>query len=77
MSKPIPSPDYVVRLDLLDAREAAVYLRNSPSTLAKYRCFGGGPTFIRISSRKTLYRRSDLDAWITARAQTSTSSEVI
>ena len=61
-------------LEVMDAKEAAEYLRTSPSTLAKYRHFGGGPTFIRQSARKTLYRRADLDAWLAARARTSTSA---
>lgn len=63
--------------EYLTPREAAIIAKSSPSTFAKYRCFGGGPKFIRVSSRKTLYRRSDLDQWLASRAQTSTSSEVI
>jgi hypothetical protein len=66
-------PEDLKNLDIMDAKEAAVYLRTSPSTLAKFRCFGGGPTFIRQSARKTLYRRVDLDAWLAARAHGSTS----
>lgn len=66
-------PGYLQKLDIMDAREAAAYLRTSPSTLAKYRHFGGGPSFIRQSSRKTLYRRVDLDAWLEERTYGSTS----
>jgi len=69
--------DNLNSLEVMDAREAAAYLRTSPSTLAKYRCFGGGPVFIRQSARKTLYRRADLDAWLDARARTSTSSREV
>jgi hypothetical protein len=70
-------PSGLAGLEVMDAREAAAYLRTSPSTLAKLRMFGGGPTFIRQSARKTLYRRADLDAWLSARASSSTFSEVL
>ncbi|MCY0094610.1 helix-turn-helix transcriptional regulator [Hoeflea ulvae] len=66
-------PEYLKNLDIMDAKEAAVYLRSSPSTLAKLRCAGGGPVFIRQSARKTLYRRNDLDAWLAGKAHGSTS----
>lgn len=65
-------PQYIRNLDILDAAEAAAYLRTSRSTLAKYRCYGGGPLFVRQSARKVLYRRSDLDLWLAGRARTST-----
>ena len=66
------SPEYIKTLDILDSAEAAAYLRTSTSTLAKYRCFGGGPAFVRQSVRKTLYRRADLDRWLAERTRTST-----
>jgi len=47
----------------LTPREAALYLRTSPSTLAKRRLQGNGPTFVRIG-RAVRYRQSDLDAWM-------------
>ena len=40
-------PEFVAKLDVLYAVEAAAYLRTSPSTLAKYRMSGKGPMFIR------------------------------
>lgn len=60
-------PDFIKTLDILDAAEASAYLRTSTSTLAKYRCYGGGPDFIRQSIRKVLYRRTDLDSWLNMR----------
>lgn len=60
-------PAYLAALSVMDAVEAAIYLRTAPSTLSKYRLYGGGPAFIRQSSRKTLYRRTDLDAWLASR----------
>jgi hypothetical protein len=65
-------PDYLKTLDILDATEAAAYLRSSPSTLAKYRMAPGGPRFIRQSARKVLYRRSDLDAWLNEHSRITT-----
>ena len=65
-------PEFLARLNLMDAQEAAAYLRTSTSTLAKYRMTGKGPAFIRPSPRKTLYRRADLDAWLASRARSST-----
>jgi excisionase family DNA binding protein len=54
-------------------REAAEYLRSSESTLAKKRLNDGdGPPFVRIG-RAIRYRRSDLDAWMSASIRTSTS----
>ena len=65
-------PLFLKTLDILDAAEAAAYLRSSTSTLAKLRCYGGGPQFIRQSARKVVYRRADLDAWLNKRSRAST-----
>lgn len=72
-----PLPEYVASLAVMDGKEAAAYLRTSTSTLAKYRTRGNGPAFIRQSSRKTLYRKADLDAWLNARTYSSTSHEAV
>jgi excisionase family DNA binding protein len=53
-------------------REAAEYLRGSPSTLAKWRVYGGGPTFCRLG-RAIRYRQSDLDEFMNRSAAHSTS----
>lgn len=65
-------PCFLKKLDILDAQEAAAYLRLSYSTLAKMRMTADGPQFIRQSARKVLYRRTALDAWLDARARGST-----
>jgi hypothetical protein len=52
-------------------REAAEYIRSSPSTLAKRRLFGGGPRFCRIG-RAIRYRKSDLDEFMASKVQGST-----
>lgn len=56
----------------LNARDAARYLGLAQATLAKMRCWGGSPIFMRLG-RKIVYCRADLDTWLTARRATSTS----
>lgn len=58
--------------DYMIASEAARYLRLSSSTLAKFRVAGGGPAYVK-AGRKVLYRRGDLDDWMTSNARASTS----
>jgi hypothetical protein len=68
MNKRNLDPKFLASLDVMDAAEAAAYLRISTSTLAKFRMYGGGPIHIKQSTRKTLYRKTDLDAWLSSRA---------
>lgn len=58
--------------DKLSHGDAARHLGLAESTLAKMRCRGGSPTFMRLG-RKVVYRRADLDAWLNARRAISTS----
>jgi hypothetical protein len=57
---------------ILDARAAARFLGLAVATLAKMRCVGGSPAFIK-AGRKVGYRRSDLRAWQNARRVHNTS----
>ncbi|WP_139165318.1 hypothetical protein [Filomicrobium insigne] len=41
----ILDPQHIRNLDILDAAEAAAYLRTSRTTLANYGCYWGGPSF--------------------------------
>lgn len=55
--------------ETLCTKDAAAYLRISPSTLANLRSQGKGPVFRRLTDRKfgnVLYRKEDLDAWVEA-----------
>jgi hypothetical protein len=55
---------------------AAEYLGGiAKQTLAKWRCLGGGPEFVRVGSR-IFYEHRALDAWLDARRRTSTSEQV-
>jgi hypothetical protein len=51
---------------------AARHVGLAKSTLAKLRCRGGSPTFLRLG-RKIVYVRADLDAWLDARRARNTA----
>lgn len=44
----------------------------SQSTLEKWRCTGQGPRFIR-AGRAVLYRRSDVESWLSSRTVSFTA----
>lgn len=58
---------------LLLPAEVAFILGVSRRTLEGWRMRGDGPRFVQISARACRYRRSILEAWITARQRKSTS----
>ncbi len=49
--------------DLLNSEEAAKFLHLRPQTLACWRLYGKGPSFIRIG-RLVRYDRRVLEAWL-------------
>ena len=51
---------------VLDAKAAACFLGIAVATLAKMRCKGGSPAFIK-AGRKVLYLKQDLISWQNAR----------
>jgi hypothetical protein len=51
---------------MLDASAAGRLIGLRVGTLAKMRCMGGGPVFVK-AGRRVLYRRADLLAWVNAR----------
>jgi hypothetical protein len=56
---------------MLDAQaERLIGLRMA--TLAKMRCLGGGPPFVK-AGRRVLYRRADIKAWLDARRVKNTT----
>lgn len=57
----------------LSVTEAASYLGLSASCLNKWRCWGGGPHFIRLAPHRVAYLKSDLDGWRNERRYSSTS----
>ena len=59
----------------LAASEAAAYIGVSLKTLQNWRFIGGGPPYLKINSRKTVYDTADLDQWLDERRFTSTADE--
>ena len=59
--------------NLIDEEGAAAFLDLSVRTMQGYRYRGGGPKFVRVSSRCVKYRRMDCRNWSEARLRTSTS----
>jgi len=60
---------------MMNVREAAAYIGSSKSKMDKYRCYGGGPRYYKMS-HKEVYNTADLDAWMAERARTNTSQNV-
>lgn len=58
---------------LLVTKTAAQFLNVQPRTLEKWRFLGGGPKFIKYSSRCVRYKLSDLKAWVEKHSRISTS----
>ena len=57
---------------MLRPEAAAIYLGLATQTLARWRCEGNGPPFIR-AGRAILYDPDDLSAWLAANRVASTS----
>ena len=60
---------------LINETAAAEFLNLSVRSLQGYRYKGGGPRFVRISSRCVKYRRIDGREWAEARLRSSTSDQ--
>jgi hypothetical protein len=60
---------------LITEKDAAAFLKLTDRTMQAYRQKGGGPQYIRLSSRCLRYRRIDLCSWAEARMRTSTSDQ--
>jgi len=58
--------------ELLTAEEAGRILRLTPQTMARRRCEGAPPIFVRIG-RRCLYLRSDVMAMVFSQRRHSTS----
>jgi Helix-turn-helix domain len=62
--------------DLFDATAAASLTGLAVATLAKLRCCGGGPAYLKLG-RKVLYRPSDLADWLNARRVVNTTEAAL
>lgn len=61
---------------LIGESEAADFLGYTARALQNWRVRGGGPQFVRVSSRSIRYRRRDLIAWADSLLISSTSVAV-
>src|SRR5262245_27592692 len=57
---------------MFDVQAAARFTGIAVATLAKMRCVGGGPLFIKLG-RRVVYRRSDVIVWLNARRVRNTT----
>ncbi len=60
----------------LRSRRAAKHLGVGESTLAKLRCYGGGPPFVKLGNT-VIYDIEDLDAFAEARKVRNTSDQAV
>lgn len=56
----------------LSAPKAASHVGLTVATLAKLRCWGGGPAYLKLG-RRVMYERHLLDAWVSERRVRNTS----
>jgi hypothetical protein len=61
---------------VFDAVAAASFTGLAVATLAKLRCIGGGPEYLKLG-RKVVYRRTDLATWLNARRVSNTTESAI
>ena len=62
--------------DMMNAAMAAVFTGLAVATLAKLRCLGGGPPYLKLG-RKVVYRRADLADWLGARRVANTTQAAL
>ena len=62
--------------EILTEDQAAQFTKFSPKALSKWRCVGGGPKFIKVSSRAIRYRKSDLTNWLSSLTVSTTSQKI-
>lgn len=62
----------MVSRQLMTAEQAADYLNRTPNWLAKQRCYGCGPVFVKLG-RRILYDPNDLEDWVDRQKRSSTS----
>jgi hypothetical protein len=66
-----PKSDYLDRL--INENDAAGFLGYSMRALQNWRVRGGGPAYVKVSSRSIRYRRRDLINWAESRLRSNTS----
>jgi len=70
--------DEIFNLDrLIDEKEAADLLCYSVRALQNWRHRGGGPKFIKVSSRSVRYRVRDIQEWVENKTVSNTSQQTL
>lgn len=59
--------------ELLTVAEACAYLKQTKGWLAQRRYTAQPPSYIRLSPKSILYRRSDIDSFLAASERTGTA----
>ena len=62
---------------LINEHQAADFLCYTARALQNWRVRGGGPKFIKVSSRSIRYTRRDLQVWIDERKVSNTAQATI
>jgi excisionase family DNA binding protein len=63
--------------EFLTDRELCSLLHVDDRTTLRWRTDGGGPPFVRVGARRILYRRADVDAWISCRTFPHRAAEAV
>jgi DNA-binding transcriptional MerR regulator len=63
--------------EFLNDEQVAAMLRVAPRTLMRWRRNGGGPPYVRVGSRRLLYSRADVLAWVGAHTHSSLAAESV
>ena len=62
-------------MKLLTTRQASELLGLSVYHLARLRCEGGGPRFVKLGHSSVRYRAADLESWVESRVRQNTTGE--
>jgi predicted DNA-binding transcriptional regulator AlpA len=63
--------------EFLSDAQVCGLLHVTSRTTARWRTDGGGPVFVRAGGRRVLYRRVDLDSWISSRTFAHRAAEAV
>jgi len=65
------------RAEFLTDAQLCALLHVDERTTLRWRTDGGGPPFVRVGPRRILYRRVDIDGWISSRTFTHRAAEAV
>jgi hypothetical protein len=74
---PDEAPNNALQPLAFKPREAAKILNRSDSWLAKQRCTGTGPDYLKLSGHTVLYTREALEAWLAKQPRCTSTSQYV